>query len=148
MSEFEASFSIIPATLADLPVLARLLCDTKLTLKINRLLWKDWPNEILQLSKCRRAIEGSFGNPASKNLKLIDNDSGEIIGHLTLTPRNLSAEKVQLSADQKPAAPEPGMNAEVALAVNNAITILSAKRNDEHLGTQTPPLKFSCVSLY
>jgi hypothetical protein len=127
-----SNYSISPATEADLPTLTRLLCNSKLTLTINRLLWNDWPNEELQLANYKRAVEGAFKNPAAQTFKAVDNTSGEIVGHLGLTTRKKSPE----SADaNKKLDPQPGMNPEVFGAVINAVTELGTDRENEYLGT-------------
>lgn len=68
--------SIVPVTAQDLPTMAKLLCDSKLQLTINRLLFKDWPNEAAQVPNYTRAVEGSFKDPSVESFKVVD-DKGE-----------------------------------------------------------------------
>ena len=116
------SHSIVPITKDDIPTLAKLLCDSKLQLTINRLLFKDWPNEVAQVPNYTMAVEGGFVNPDNEAFKAID-DKGEskcssvrpphrtaadssllaVLGHLALTrirPKRSESATV-LKGDQK-----------------------------------------------
>lgn len=59
---------------------------SKLTLTINRLLFKNWPNEAIRLQNYASTVEGMETSTAD-SLSGIDSDSGEVIGPLALTQR-------------------------------------------------------------
>jgi hypothetical protein len=80
-----STYSIIPATPADLPTISSFVNISKQPLVINRLLWKDWPNEENQKAQCVRAVEGAWKDPLSETFKVIEDESGEIVGHLVLS---------------------------------------------------------------
>jgi hypothetical protein len=77
--------SISAVEKANLPTLATLVAASKLSLTINRLLFKDWPNHAAQKPLYTGAVEGGFADPSVTNLKVVDNGSGEIVGYLGLT---------------------------------------------------------------
>jgi hypothetical protein len=77
--------TIHPVEKSDLPTLATLVGASKLALTINRLLFKDWPNEVAQKPLYTGAVEGGFADPSVTNLKAVDNETGEIVGYLGLT---------------------------------------------------------------
>lgn len=79
--------SILPATEADLPVIAGFLLASKLQLAVNRFLFKDWPNEPAQRDLYTSAVEGGFKDPQSTTLKVVDDRSGETVAHLILKRR-------------------------------------------------------------
>lgn len=130
-------FTTLPATATDIPALSRLLCYSKQTLAITRLLQEDFGNETLLLARCVRAIEGSLNDPLAENVKMVDNNSGEIIGHLTMTIRKKTEDKEARSVP----AITTGLNAEVLKAVNEAVSELKKIRDEEYLG------KISCITL-
>jgi hypothetical protein len=70
---------------SDLPTLATLVAASKLSLTINRLLFKNWPNHTAQKPLYTAAIEGGFANPSVTNLKAVSEETGEIIAYLGLT---------------------------------------------------------------
>jgi hypothetical protein len=77
--------TIHPVEKSDLPTLSALVGASKLALTINRLLFKDWPNEVAQKPLYTGAVEGGFANPAFTSLKVVDNETGELVGYLGLT---------------------------------------------------------------
>lgn len=77
-------YHILPVEPLDLPILAEFVYHSKLNLTINRLVYKDWPNEVAQRHQYALAVEGGFNNPKTESLKVVD-ASGEIVGYLALT---------------------------------------------------------------
>lgn len=130
----ELNYSISPATITDLPTLARLLCHSKLTLTITRLLQEDSGNEDLLLARCTRAVEDSLNDPAAETLKVVDGITGNIIGHMTTTMRKKSTSQSERIDTGKKAANAQGLNPDVSKAVFKAIAELSEVRDAEHLG--------------
>jgi hypothetical protein len=139
MSEF--SYSIQRATLSDLPVLADLLYTSKLPLTINRLLWHDWPNEGAQRAQYSRAAEGGLNDLATETFKVIDDGSGETVGHLYLTRHKSAESKDDTKGDDKNYAdgrdkekqkPSRGLNQEVAAAVGGATAEIEFDKDFEY----------------
>ncbi|KAE8371403.1 acyl-CoA N-acyltransferase [Aspergillus bertholletiae] len=80
------SYTIRPVELPDIPALGELLYTSKLALTINRLLFKDWPNEAAQRQNYLGALKGiEVDSPESRTV--VDNVSGKVIGHLALNRR-------------------------------------------------------------
>lgn len=77
-------YHILPVESSDLATLAEFVYHSKLNLTINRLLYKDWPNEVAQRHQYTLAVEGGFDNPNTESLKVVD-ASGEIVGYIALT---------------------------------------------------------------
>ncbi|KAH6689495.1 hypothetical protein F5X68DRAFT_73084 [Plectosphaerella plurivora] len=86
------SLSITPFTSDDLPVLAGFLHTAKLNLAINRLLIREWPNEVPQKANCTNAIQGSLNDPDSECLKAVDTATGDILGFAVLTRKRPQAQ--------------------------------------------------------
>lgn len=91
--------SILPITSDDLPTLAEFLFASKLQLAINRFLFKDWPNEPAQRAIYTGAAEGGFNDPDSASLKVVNDMSGEMVGHLVLTHRKATTGTPATNAD-------------------------------------------------
>lgn len=131
--------SIHPITSADVPALANHLLASKLQLAINRFLFKDWPNDSAQRAIYSNAVEGGFKDPESTTLKVVDDTSGEIVGHLVLTRRK--AEKAETEtplagdAGEKQNQNVPaGFNPEVLATVGEMIKEVDKEVKDiEHI---------------
>ncbi|CBF83282.1 hypothetical protein AN3162.2 [Aspergillus nidulans FGSC A4] len=115
---------------SDLDALEELLFTSKLSLTINRLLFKDWPNEAAQRRNYRAALENQdFESDDRERLGVIDNASGKLIGFIALCRRQpeLHTQAASPSVD----GPEKQMNIpdhfnpEVYNAVMNAVRELS-----------------------
>ncbi len=73
-----ASINIVPVQSSNIPTLgAELLYPQKLALTINRLLFRDWPNETEQKSIYTGAVESALRDPSVECLKAV-NDDGDI----------------------------------------------------------------------
>ncbi|KAF2501735.1 hypothetical protein BU16DRAFT_577817 [Lophium mytilinum] len=94
MSILLPGYSIHPITTPDIPTISSFVAASKLPLAINRFLFKDWPNEAIQLAHSTKAVEASFQASGSKLLKVVDDETGEIVGHL-VTTRKAGKEKVR-----------------------------------------------------
>jgi hypothetical protein len=135
---------------SDLDALEELLFTSKLSLTINRLLFKDWPNEAAQRRNYRAALENQdFESDDRERLGVIDNASGKLIGFIALCRRQpeLHTQAASPSVD----GPEKQMNIpdhfnpEVYNAVMNAVRELSftGLETREHYGS----LSNACVYL-
>jgi hypothetical protein len=127
--------SIHPVTSKDLPTLIQFLHESKLALTINRLLWKDWPNDICQRPQYINAIESSFKSEWCEIFKAVDDESGTIVGHLVLTLRKPAGEAKPPAeeGDGKPKIPN-GINEEVLAVVATFAPEVETLKNVEHLG--------------
>jgi len=73
------NYSILPLLESDLPTLAQFVQESKLGLTINRLLFKDWPNEAAQRENYSKAMESNFADPDAERFKVVDNESGLVV---------------------------------------------------------------------
>jgi hypothetical protein len=138
------NFTVSPIEETDLPAVSRNLAASKLPLTINRLLYKSWPNEEAQLAQCTKTIEGAFKNPLNVLfLKAVDNKSGEIVGHITVTHHQAGKtepEAVTTIGEQpKPQVPD-GMNEDVFRAVIQSVGKINSHQDVEHLRKAGLPL--------
>ncbi|KAF2815164.1 uncharacterized protein BDZ99DRAFT_408908, partial [Mytilinidion resinicola] len=85
MSTLPPGYSLHPVTTPDLPTISALLAASKLPLAINRFLYKDWPNEAVQLAHCAKVVEAAHQAAESERLKVVDDATGEIVGRLVMT---------------------------------------------------------------
>jgi hypothetical protein len=133
--------SIHPVLSTDLPTLAQFLQESKLGLTINRLLFKDWPNEAAQRAIYTNAVASGFKNPQVQSFKVVDDDDDEaglIIGHLVVSrKRPAGAEAPTGDGDGKQTVPD-GMEGEVFAAVGAAIAAIDTAKGVDHLGEFTP----------
>jgi GNAT superfamily N-acetyltransferase len=132
--------SIHPVTSEDLPTLIQFLHESKLALTINRLLWKDWPNDICQRPQYINAIESSFKSESCEVFKAVD-ESGAIVGHLVLTLRQPATSEVKAAVekgDGKPKIPN-GINEVVLAEVAKFAAEVETLKDVEHLGDFFPP---------
>ncbi|KAE8395654.1 hypothetical protein ETB97_011247 [Aspergillus alliaceus] len=118
-----ASYTIRPVQASDIPALADLLYTSKLSLTINRLLFKEWPNEAIQRQNYFRAVD-SIDKSEPESLTVVDKASGEIIGHLAFN-RRLPVQKLE---EPKPETGKQDLpdffNPEVVTAVLSAVAEL------------------------
>ncbi|OQV09219.1 hypothetical protein CLAIMM_13365 [Cladophialophora immunda] len=77
--------SISPVSSSDLPFLSDLVHTCKLALPINRLLFKDWPNDAAQKPLYAAAVESAFKGESVDCLKSVDQQPGDILAYLALT---------------------------------------------------------------
>jgi hypothetical protein len=94
-------FTISSATPLDTSALTCLVAVSKLQLSINHFLLTDWPNPSAQLPVYTRAVEASFNDPQVTFLKVVDNKSGDIVGHVVLTHRSGDSQMPTADADGK-----------------------------------------------
>jgi hypothetical protein len=125
-----APVTISSVSREDLAVLSDYLLKAKLSLTINRLLIKNWPNESGQKPIYAGAIEGAFSDPNCECLKAVDSKTGEIAGFVVSSikePRSIP-EAAELEV---PGAVEPSVYAAVMSAAGD---LDSDMANAEHLG--------------
>lgn len=121
-------YAILPVTEADLPTLSLHLRLSKLPLTINRLLFKDWPNEAAQSVQYSAAIEASFRDGAAEMVKVVHEASGHVVGHLVLTHK-------QPDDGAQPTVAPNGMVPELYYMILNGVSKLEEViRSREHLG--------------
>ncbi|RFU34901.1 hypothetical protein B7463_g1493, partial [Scytalidium lignicola] len=116
--------SILPVTSSDLPTLANFLHSSKLRLSINRLLFKHWPNEATQKPLYSNAVESGFKNTSAESLKVIDDESRDIIGYLVLTrkrPVNTEQQPTDKENGERKQTIPDGLNPDVLSAISNAV---------------------------
>ncbi|KAF7554712.1 hypothetical protein G7Z17_g2709 [Cylindrodendrum hubeiense] len=117
-----APHSILSVESADLPTIAEFLYSSKLKLTINRLLFKDWPNEVAQRQQYAQAVEGAFNDAKTESLKVVDVASGEIVGYLALTQKHPVIPKEPTNDDEKKEQSVPeAFNPDVLNAVRQAM---------------------------
>jgi hypothetical protein len=136
--------SIHPVTPDDLPTLIQFLHESKLALTINRLLWKDWPNDICQRPQYINAIESSFKSESCEIFKAVEDESGSIVGHLVLTLRKPATSEVKGAVEEgdgKPKIPK-GINEEILAVVATFAAEVDTLKDVEHLGESFPLLLF------
>jgi hypothetical protein len=129
-------YSIQPVTSPDnLPTLIQFLHESKLSLTINRLLWKDWPNDICQRPQYINAIESSFKSESSEIFKAVD-ETGTIIGHLVLTHRKPATSEAKVSVEEGDGRPKipNGINEEVLNVVMTFAEEVETLKDVEHFG--------------
>ncbi|KIW23557.1 uncharacterized protein PV07_11746 [Cladophialophora immunda] len=121
--------SISPVSSSDLPFLSDLVHTCKLALPINRLLFKDWPNDAAQKPLYAAAVESAFKGESVDCLKSVDQQPGDILGYLALTrkrPHTGSTETQPpsgkgIGSEKQQDIPE-FFNSEVLSAVSNAVS--------------------------
>ncbi|KAL4782615.1 hypothetical protein BJX76DRAFT_332286 [Aspergillus varians] len=139
------NYTIRPMEPSDIPETSELLYESKLALMVNRLLFKNWPNEEIQRKNYRSVFDNLEHSPGDK-LSVIANASGEVVGHFTVTRRQ-PAKKVEEpnplgnEGQKKRALPEvpEHFNAEVLSAVQNACMELERVMEDTDHLRRFPP---------
>ncbi|OAP63211.1 hypothetical protein AYL99_02438 [Fonsecaea erecta] len=128
--------TIRPVSSSDLPLLSELVHTCKLALPVNRLLFKDWPNNAAQRPLYAAAVESAFKGESVDSLKAVDQESGDILGHLALTrKRPLTQTKTQppsgkgIRSEKQEDIPD-FFNPELLSAVSNAVSEI-AKGTEE-----------------
>ena len=123
-----APYTIAPVQSDDVPALANLIHTSKLALRINQLLFKNWPNEAVQKPLYTQAVVSSFNDANVTDLKAVDSASGKIIGyiafmhkHATTLPEPAISEPDHAEYDaqqqqQQSSTPE-GLNPDILAAV-------------------------------
>ena len=118
--------SIIPATESDIPILTELVHASKLSLTINRLLYKEWPNTVVQLARTSEAIGSSLKDTAAESLKAVDNETGEILGYVVMTGQDAAnAQRGKPDGSESHVVPDcyqPGVYAMVMQAIAEIAT--------------------------
>lgn len=129
-------YTIRPFETGDVTATGELLFTQKLGLTINRLLFKNWPNEEAQ----RKNYTSTLANldPASmESLTVVENASGEIVGHLTMT-RKKPAPKTENPGNGKEGEVPDHFNPAVLSTVMKVAGELDAVMKDtDHIGGLT-----------
>ena len=137
------ALSLLPVEQADLPTLRDLVHSCKLPLAINRLIIKDWPNEPVQKRQDFASVNGAFESPTVEDLKLVDDETGDIIGCLVLRHDEAKdagnggeaiAEPALTAQDSVP----EGVDPDVMKAMLAATATVEAATNEAHLSTHLP----------
>ncbi|KAL2863198.1 GNAT family N-acetyltransferase [Aspergillus lucknowensis] len=119
---------------------SELLFNAKLGLTINRLLFKNWPNEAIQRKNYRAVLE-NLDRSKTEALSVVDNASGEVVAHLSITRKQPLAKRGQniLSSNEdkeqtKDAEVPEYFNPVVLSAVQSAVAELARGLGDiDHL---------------
>ncbi|KAL4969879.1 GNAT family N-acetyltransferase [Aspergillus stella-maris] len=131
-------YTIRPFENADIPATGELLYQSKFKLTINRLLFNNWPNAEIQRQNYMSTLE-NLDLKIMESLTVIDDKSGQVVGHLTVTRKRLTSKKAQISeADGDEDAPTHRttdfFNADVVEAVQEACMELDKPMADvDHL---------------
>jgi hypothetical protein len=137
------NYDILPLLLEDLPTLAHFVQESKLGLTVNRLLFKDWPNDAAQKANYSKAVESNFDNPLTERWKVIDNESGSTVGHLVLTRiLPLEIEVTQTEVEENPKVPDM-FNSDVFMAVKEMIAKIDIEKNNDRFGENLPQSRLS-----
>jgi hypothetical protein len=126
--------SIHPILESDVQAHGSLLRDAKLELTINRLLFNDWPNDEAQKPVYEGAVRGGFNDPATESWKVVDDETGAMVGYLSLTRKTPSKDAVEMKVGVGlPKAPE-GMNEDVFRTVVALVPTLETLDDVDHFG--------------
>lgn len=121
-----ASYTIASVENDDILTLSDLVHTSKLSLPINQLLFRDWPNDAAQKPLYTQAVVSSHNDPAVTDLKAVDDASGKIIGYIAFTRKHASggppptdeADSARNASDQQQhSSPPEGLNPDVLAAV-------------------------------
>lgn len=134
------NYTFRPVQPSDAKVLGGILYRSKLALTINRLLFKNWPNEAAQLQNYTSTIEGMDESMAD-SLSVVDNASGDVIGLLALSRRKQAAaapaDEPEKTADAGGASQEETtgvFNAKVLGMVMATVEELAVETKIDHYG--------------
>ncbi|CAL5869012.1 uncharacterized protein PFLUO_LOCUS3240 [Penicillium psychrofluorescens] len=116
--------SILPISGSDLPTLAEFLHTSKLALTVNRLIFKHWPNDATQLPLYTEAVESGFSDPSMECLKVVDDETGDIVGYLALSRKQAEKEAENpAGSEEDPESNAPdGLNMPVFKEIMNAVS--------------------------
>ncbi|KAL3490071.1 hypothetical protein BJX62DRAFT_207940 [Aspergillus germanicus] len=119
------SYILTPFTPSHIPQTSELLFTSKLALTINRLLFKNWPNEAVQ-RRNYTAVLDSLPRSGVEALSVLDEDSGEVLAHLSLTRKRAveKGNKEEEKAVEEQEVPD-FFDPEVLSAVHAAVAELS-----------------------
>ncbi|CEL10582.1 hypothetical protein ASPCAL13699 [Aspergillus calidoustus] len=124
-----SSYTLVPFSPSRIPQTAELLFTSKLGLTINRLLFKNWPNEEIQRRNYTAVLEGQ-PRSGSEALSVLDEVSGEVLGHLSITRKRPLQEKKDNIEEEKAGEGKQEVpdffNPEVLAAVQSAVGELSS----------------------
>jgi hypothetical protein len=99
--------------------------------------FKDWPNEVAQKPLYTHAVESGFKDPSVDCLKVVDDESGDIVGYLVLTrkrPANTERPTDEENGDEKQNMPD-GVGPDVYTTGLKAVTeITKAMEGTDHFG--------------
>lgn len=125
---------IKPASPDHFDVLPDWLYNAKLNLTVNRLLYKDWPNEANQRQHYRGAIEGGAKDPNMTYHLAVDVEN-EPLGFLVLARKQVEDQETARKEEQRPT---DFMNEDVFAEVIRATSAVAAVTNAEaHVGEST-----------
>lgn len=132
--------SIVPISLSDLSTFASFVQASKLPLTVNQFLYKDWPNEAAQSAQCKRTVERGFEDPSSEKLKVVENETGSMVGHLVLTHRKPNVEAPTEAVTGEQEVPD-GMDPDFLAVIMEAVAVVDEPAKDkEHLCKYCSPM--------
>jgi hypothetical protein len=129
--------SLFPVAGSDLPTLASFLLSCKQALTINRLLFQNWPNDAAQKPLYTAAVGGGHSDPSVDDFKIVDDESGDLVGYLALTRKRPSVKEPPAekeNGDGKQSIPE-GLHPLVFAEVMKAVTEIAGEMEGvDHYG--------------
>lgn len=115
-------YTVVPVSSEDLPTLSSFLYTAKQFLTINRVLWKNWPNEIAQRHLYSNTVESSLKNPSIETFKAVHIESNEMVGHVVVSRCQPITEEQKAARDGNGGIQAPHFqNADVFNAVIGAV---------------------------
>ncbi|KAJ5288784.1 hypothetical protein N7478_001814 [Penicillium angulare] len=126
----------------DLPTLGHLIHSAKLALSINRLIFLNWPNEILQSSLYSQAVKSGHENASAECFKAVDNNTQDIIGYIVLARVSPEPEEKNDKEEDTPTqVPPEGLNPPLLAEVNGAVGgVVKSVQDKDHF-----EVRYMCV---
>ncbi len=118
------SLSLLPAVVADVPVIAQINQVAYFPEAIGRFVFTDWPDPSTQYQYFLSRIQARFQNPEADLIKAVDTSSGEIVGFGCLTHVAVGQPD---NGSGIAAAPPPHINLELIRYVSAEVNKLEAK---------------------
>ena len=130
-------YTIRPFEAGDVAETGELLFTQKLGLTINRLLFKNWPNEEVQLKNYTSTL-ANLDAATMESLTVVENASGDIVGHLSMTRKKPAPETDENPGNGREGEIPDHFNADVLSTVMEVASELDAVMKDtDHIGGLT-----------
>lgn len=84
------TYTIAHGTETDVSAMVDLVYHEKISLPINQLMWRNWPNEAPQKARIESAVRGSLSEPIHTVHKIVDDEVDRVVGLLVLTQGHAS----------------------------------------------------------
>lgn len=127
-------YTIRPFEAGDIAETGELLFTQKLGLTINRLLFKNWPNEEVQRKNYTTTL-ANLDPDTMESLTVVENASGDIVGHLSMSRKKPAPKADENSGNGNEGEVPDHFNADVLATVMNVAGELDAVMKDtDHIG--------------